>query len=744
MARRGKCLDIYSDNSTKFVDSANELKAAVKSFKHHLIRIIGDTLLGYEALLTHVLEIEAILNSRPITPLSNDSNDLRALTPGYFLIGDSFTSLPEDDYRDIPSERLSQWKHVQQMKQHFWNRWNKEYLNEQTIRKKWHRGTTDDISPGTLVILCVDNSPPLKWPLRRVTEVHKGSNGIARVVTVKTANGFLKRGLADCSQSKLEVDGAHKNSFAELENQKIDIAALQETKKKNKGQRIYGEYIVIYSGVEKSERAKEGVAIALHKRYINQIERCKHISSRIVLLELLTDLSPLNILSIYAPDENKAKQKREDFYKELERIIESLPPKERVVILGDFNARIGHQPIPGIMQRFNEQTLNENGKLMIDFCSLNGFRITNTFFNFKEQHKYTFSNTQGQRSTIDYILTNSYIPSSEILHVRILNSADVGSDHSLLLADNRDEENSILLKLKTNIKIAAIEALGTKKCKKRGVVKNKIPWFCEEIKEQCKKKKQAYLKYLTTRTAEYYNAYKNIRNETGTLVRRMKDIHWEKFSKQLEKDFYGLQKQMWRFIRNQKKEIAELIPVSQIDKETWTAYLRDLYKDDQPNTTQGVPDIMINNNISIDEADMRKALYGLKNRKSPGQDGIANELLKYGGERLVQELTILTQRILEQKKILDEWRTSIMILLFKKEDKKQARNCKGINLLCTTLKLVTKVISNLISERITLAYEQQGFRPGRSCTDAAFVVRQITKKSIEYHYSYQDRSNDRF
>ncbi|XP_043498354.1 uncharacterized protein LOC122521574 [Polistes fuscatus] len=341
------------------------------------------------------------------------------------------------------------------------------------------------------------------------------------------------------------------------------------------------------------------------------------------------------------------------------------------------------------MQRFNEQTLNENGKLMIDFCSLNGFRITNTFFNHKEQH--------------------NYIPSSEILDVRTLNSADVGSDHSLLLgkfrikchhkrkdqshvtneetikidtfwdtttrelykrrlrekielnpADNRDEVNTIWLKLKTNIKSAAIEALGTK-------------------------------------TAESYNAYKNIRNKTGTLVRRMKDMHWEKFSKQLEKDFYGLQKQMWRFIRNQKKEITELIPVSQIDKETWTAYLKDLYKDDQPNTTQGVKDIMINNNISIDEADMRKALYGLKNRKSPGQDGIANELLKYGGERSVQELTILTQRILEQKKIPDEWRTSIMILLFKKGDKKQPGNYRGINLLCTTLKLVTEVISNLIS-----------------------------------------------
>ncbi|XP_043500859.1 uncharacterized protein LOC122523263 [Polistes fuscatus] len=224
MARRGKCSDIYSDNATNFVGAANELKArvsrslvnegikwhfipprsphfgglreaAVKSFKYHLVRIVGETLLSYEALLTYVLEIEAILNSRPITPLSNDPNDLRALTPGHFLIGNSFTSLPEDEYRDIPSGRLSQWQHVQQMRQHFWNRWNKEYLNEQTVRKKWHRGTADKISPGTLVILREDNSPPLKWSLGRIAEVHKGADGIARVASVKTANGLVKRGI---------------------------------------------------------------------------------------------------------------------------------------------------------------------------------------------------------------------------------------------------------------------------------------------------------------------------------------------------------------------------------------------------------------------------------------------------------------------------------------------------------------------------------------------------------------------
>lgn len=119
----------------------------------------------------------------------------------------------------------------------------------------------------------------------------------------------------------------------------------------------------------------------------------------------------------------------------------------------------------------------------------------------------------------------------------------------------------------------------------------------------------------------------------------------------------------------------------------------------------------------------------MKNRKSPGQDDIVNELLKYGGERLIEELSILTQRILEQQKQQEQKEQAQRFSSLKKGIK-QPENYKGSNLLCITFKLVIKVIANLISERITLAEEQQWFRSRRACTDAAFVVRQITEKSI--------------
>ena len=97
-------------------------EARVKSFKRHFTRIAGNALLKYEQLHIYVVEIEAILNSRPLTPLSSDPNDLLPLTPGHFLTGSSITSFPEDDLSDTQIKRLSSWQVAQQMRQHFWER----------------------------------------------------------------------------------------------------------------------------------------------------------------------------------------------------------------------------------------------------------------------------------------------------------------------------------------------------------------------------------------------------------------------------------------------------------------------------------------------------------------------------------------------------------------------------------------------------------------------------------------------
>ncbi|XP_035232872.1 uncharacterized protein LOC118204681, partial [Stegodyphus dumicola] len=148
IARRGKPSDIFSDNGRNFVGAHRELRAilkslfkdkseeeikgylateginwhfnppstphfgglweaSVKSLKYHLNRVVGKTILTYEEFFTLIVQIESVLNSRPLCPISNDPNDVEALTPAHFLIASSLIALPEPNFTEIPIYRIT-------------------------------------------------------------------------------------------------------------------------------------------------------------------------------------------------------------------------------------------------------------------------------------------------------------------------------------------------------------------------------------------------------------------------------------------------------------------------------------------------------------------------------------------------------------------------------------------------------------------------------------------------------------
>ncbi|XP_063972059.1 uncharacterized protein LOC135159927 [Diachasmimorpha longicaudata] len=199
IARRRVYSNIYSDNGTNFIGANSEPKAiheflknedhrkkilhfatskeirwyfipaqspnfgglweaAVKSFKHHLRRIVTNEL------LTH------------------------------FLIDDSLTNLRGPDFRETPSNRLSTCQHIQKLKQDFWTRWHREYISGLNVKSRWTHGE-HPIKEGTLVIITEDHLPPIQWALGRLIKTHAGTDGFIRAVTVKTAKGTYDRNM---------------------------------------------------------------------------------------------------------------------------------------------------------------------------------------------------------------------------------------------------------------------------------------------------------------------------------------------------------------------------------------------------------------------------------------------------------------------------------------------------------------------------------------------------------------------
>lgn len=228
IARRGKPSTIYSDNGTNFVGACNEIakflkgqcnniisysagneinfkfspaysphfnglaEGSVKSIKKHLNHVLSMAHLDYEEMYTVLVQIEAILNSRPLIPISSDPSDLIPLTPAHFLIGRTLTMLPAPQVDQAPLHSLSRYKRIQLLKTHFWNRYYKEYVSELQIRNKW-RTDRGQPQPGEMVLIKDERLPPNRWLLGRITTVFPGTDGVNRVADVKTTSGTLRR-----------------------------------------------------------------------------------------------------------------------------------------------------------------------------------------------------------------------------------------------------------------------------------------------------------------------------------------------------------------------------------------------------------------------------------------------------------------------------------------------------------------------------------------------------------------------
>lgn len=232
IGRRGKPHIMYSDNGTNFVGAERELRegiqgwnqetiadallqenvkwqfnppgaphfgglweANVKSVKRAMYAILAkeQVVLTDEVLQTVLVEVEALLNSRPLTPLSDDIEDLNALTPNHFLLGRPSTNLPPDIFYDTEITNRCRWRQSQALTDMFWKRWLREYLPYLLERTKWYRKALNSFKVGDLVLVADWNQPRGNWLLGRVTETFPGSDNVVRVATIKTKFGSLKR-----------------------------------------------------------------------------------------------------------------------------------------------------------------------------------------------------------------------------------------------------------------------------------------------------------------------------------------------------------------------------------------------------------------------------------------------------------------------------------------------------------------------------------------------------------------------
>ena len=113
----------------------------------------------------------------------------------------------------------------------------------------------------------------------------------------------------------------------------------------------------------------------------------------------------LTVIQVYALTSNAEEAEVEQFHEDLQDLLELTPKKDVLFIIGDWNAKVGSQEIPGVTGKFGLGVQNEVGQRLTEFCQENTLVIANTLFQQHKRRLYIWTSPDGQyQNHIDYVL----------------------------------------------------------------------------------------------------------------------------------------------------------------------------------------------------------------------------------------------------------------------------------------------------------------------------------------------------
>ena len=222
----------------------------------------------------------------------------------------------------------------------------------------------------------------------------------------------------------------------EFDKYNVDIAALCETRFSESGSFNDLEYSFFWSGKPEGERREAGVGFAIKKDIITKLtEMQRPESNRIMTMRLpLSKDNFATIISVYAPTMTNPDENKEAFYIQLASVLSGIPRTHKLLLIGDFNARIGrdNDKWPLVMGKHGIGKCNSNGELLLALCSEFVLTVTNTMFKQKDERKTTWMHPRSKHwHVIDFIITRC-LDKMDIHSTRAMRGAPCWTDHQML------------------------------------------------------------------------------------------------------------------------------------------------------------------------------------------------------------------------------------------------------------------------------------------------------------------------
>ena len=500
-------------------------------------------------------------------------------------------------------------------------------------------------------------------------------------------------------------------------------------------------------------------------------------SERICLIKLKSRSNNLSLIQVYAPDTTYPDSVIDEFYDSLHELIKTVPNRDFLVIMGDFNAKVRGIEQQDVIGKYSnlQRGSNDRGERLVSFCKQNTLVITNTLF--KHRSKWTWS-SPGDRvhNTIDYILIRQATMKS-VIDTHVLSHPDI-SDHrpvrckvklsivrkkcstppnkrfNLDKLKDADTQNLFQQSVKESLEksnpendpqqlMDAIEkSVMETSTKILGKPVNENNSWISERTHQAIRDKRENRKNFGTCSIEYKIA--------KSTVKKLCKIDKESAIEKDHQELNSLPNDVRYFITVKKLKLKQTRNVhawemktptgkilTNIDEilENWAQFYENLYHNEQ-NTITNLQEHNVIPPVLKSELD--NALQKLKNNKAPGPDAITAEMLKYGGEKLHTTLHKLANLIIaEHAKPPNQLDLSEIIVLFKKDDPLDCSNYRPICLLCHVYKLIMMIIYNRISADLirALPTNQSAYQKGRGTIEQIQTLQQVIEKVNEYNGS---------
>ncbi|KAI5722002.1 hypothetical protein M8J76_002173 [Diaphorina citri] len=535
-------------------------------------------------------------------------------------------------------------------------------------------------------------------------------------------------------------------------------------------------YVLLHSS---AERSMFGTGFIIKNKYRNNILNFIPVSKRIAILKVVFKKKRCTIFQVHAPTSEHKEEEIVQFYEDLDTLIErEHNESEDLIILGDFNACVGKKQSGDerIMGNYGRGKRNKSGAILVKFVVSQGLKISNSCS--PHDSRWTWKSPNEKKYEIDYILTKQQ---NRIKNFKIEEDLQFETDHRMItITYNPSYEKYYQDKKEKGLKIRrSIESYKThlKDLLQQINIEgntiqetyNKIEESLKEaVKRENEETKEQGRKY-STKISENTKKLIQKREEMNkipnkTVTQKIEHCEIRKLAKKkIREDIAKYEEDIINKIMDStgstkriKKEISSVktIWISKIKKEDGkittnreeiveeaTRFYEKLYSPEEPNINEetGFTNIRMdraefNDNFSIMEAEVEKAIGEIKKEKAAGDDGITNELIIYGKESIIPKLTKIFNRILYECEIPKQWKISKIILIFKKGSREDISNYRPISLSSTIYKVFVKIIQQRLRKKIEEHQppEQAGFRKSYSTMDNLQTINQLLEKSNEY------------